>query len=67
MQQRIAELEQIHAHGEMLEGAFNVLRSKGLIKQVGGQSFEAVESFQESEALRKQIADDELIAKQMEK
>ena len=51
----------------MLRGAFNVLQSKGLIKSAGGQSFEAVESFQESEALRKQIADDELIAKQMEK
>ena len=53
MEQRIAELEQIHAHGEMLRGAFNVLQSKGLIKSAGGQSFEAVESFEESEILRK--------------
>ena len=51
----------------MFIDGFHVLKSKGLLKNTDGNTFEVVASFEESEALRKQIADDEKVASQMQK
>ena len=65
MEAKIADLTEFDHNRNMFINGFNVLKSKGLLKHTGGNNFEAVTSFEESEALRKQIADDEAVAAQM--
>ena len=67
MEAKIAELEQFAHNRQMFIDGFHVLKSKGLLKNTDGNTFEVVASFEESEALRKQIADDEKVAIQMQK
>ena len=67
MEAKVAELEQFAHNRQMFIDGFHVLKSKGLLKNTDGNTFEVVASFEESEALRKQIADDEKVASQMQK
>ena len=47
MEQKVANIEAYEQQRQMFQGAFEILRNRGLVKQVnGGSSFEAVESLE---------------------